>query len=65
MIRFFKVKEQQRENAENAGGKPPVKKQTPGQLRLQKGIGYPGLYLLYCKSVLTWSTTACDSIFQM
>ncbi|CAM8926643.1 hypothetical protein QQ045_022034 [Rhodiola kirilowii] len=38
MIRLFKVKEKQRENAENADGKPPVKKQSPGELRLQKDI---------------------------
>ncbi|CAM8926554.1 unnamed protein product [Rhodiola kirilowii] len=35
MIRLFKVKEKQRENAD---GKPPVKKQSPGELRLQKDI---------------------------
>ncbi|KAK3195545.1 hypothetical protein Dsin_026855 [Dipteronia sinensis] len=39
MIRLFKVKEKQRELAENANGKPPVKKQSPGELRLHKDIG--------------------------
>lgn len=34
MIKLFKVKEKQRENAENAAGKGPVKK----QLRLHKGF---------------------------
>lgn len=38
MIKLFKVKEKQREIAENANGKPPVKKQSPGELRLHKGI---------------------------
>lgn len=37
MIKLFKVKEKQREIAENANGKPPVKKQSPGELRLHKG----------------------------
>ncbi|KAG6403174.1 hypothetical protein SASPL_135391 [Salvia splendens] len=37
MIRLFKVKEKQRELAESANGKPPVKKQSAGELRLQKG----------------------------
>lgn len=38
MIRLFKVKEKQREAAENANGKGPVKKQTAGELRLNKDI---------------------------
>ncbi|KAG6588622.1 NEDD8-conjugating enzyme Ubc12, partial [Cucurbita argyrosperma subsp. sororia] len=38
MIKLFKVKEKQREIAKNADGKPPVKKQTAGELRLQKDI---------------------------
>lgn len=38
MINLFKVKAKQRETAENANGKPPVKKQTAGELRLHKGI---------------------------
>ncbi|TMX02076.1 hypothetical protein EJD97_022656 [Solanum chilense] len=38
MIKLFKVKEKQREQAENANGKPPVKKQSPGELRLHKDI---------------------------
>lgn len=39
MIKLFKVKEKQREIAENANakGKQPIKKQSPGELRLQKG----------------------------
>lgn len=37
MIKLFKVKEKQREQAENANGKPPVKKQSAGELRLHKG----------------------------
>ncbi|CAA3020702.1 NEDD8-conjugating enzyme Ubc12-like [Olea europaea subsp. europaea] len=38
MIKLFKVKEKQRELAENANGKPPVKKQSAGELRLHKDI---------------------------
>lgn len=37
MIKLFKVKEKQREQAENENGKPPVKKQSAGELRLHKG----------------------------
>eukprot|EP00258_Populus_trichocarpa_P024626 XP_024440645.1 probable NEDD8-conjugating enzyme Ubc12-like [Populus trichocarpa] len=36
MIKLFKVKENQRET-QSADGKPPVKKQSSGELRLQKG----------------------------
>ncbi|KAL8112751.1 hypothetical protein AgCh_020166 [Apium graveolens] len=38
MIRLLKVKEKQREAAENSNGKPPVKKQSAGELRLHKDI---------------------------
>ncbi|KAI3841015.1 hypothetical protein C5167_010775 [Papaver somniferum] len=38
MIRLFKVKEKQREAAENNNGRAPVKKQSPGELRLNKDI---------------------------
>lgn len=38
MIRLFKVKEKQRELAENSNGKPPVKKQSAGELRLHRGV---------------------------
>ena len=38
MIRLFKVKEEQRELAENASGGAPIKKQSAGELRLHKGI---------------------------
>ncbi|GJU96662.1 NEDD8-conjugating enzyme Ubc12-like protein [Tanacetum coccineum] len=38
MIKLFKVKERQRELAENSNGKPPVKKQSAGELRLHKDI---------------------------
>nr|POE60509.1 isoform 2 of nedd8-conjugating enzyme ubc12 [Quercus suber] len=38
MIKLFKVKEKQRELAENANGKTPVKKQSAGELRLHKDI---------------------------
>lgn len=38
MIRIFKVKEKQKEDAENSIGGVPVKKQSAGELRLQKGL---------------------------
>ncbi|KAE8655113.1 NEDD8-conjugating enzyme Ubc12 [Hibiscus syriacus] len=38
MILLFKVKEKQRELAENANGGAPAKKQSPGELRLHKDI---------------------------
>ncbi|WRX08697.1 Ubiquitin-conjugating enzyme E2 - like 2 [Theobroma cacao] len=38
MIRLFKVKEKQKELAENANGGVPIKKQTAGELRLHKDI---------------------------
>lgn len=40
MIKLFKVKERQREIAESANGRAPVKKQTAGELRLHKGLTY-------------------------
>ncbi|KAH9711551.1 hypothetical protein WN944_021127 [Citrus x changshan-huyou] len=38
MIRLFKVKEKQKEDAENNTGGTPVKKQCAGELRLHKDI---------------------------
>lgn len=38
MIKLFKVKEKQRENAESANGRAPMKKQSAGELRLHKGL---------------------------
>ena len=38
MIKLFKVKEGQREIAESANGREPVKKQTAGELQLHKDI---------------------------
>ncbi|KAK8587568.1 hypothetical protein V6N13_086548 [Hibiscus sabdariffa] len=38
MIRLFKVKEKQKELAENANGGSPIRKQTAGELRLHKDI---------------------------
>lgn len=40
MIKLFKVKEKQRELAENASNGVPTKKQSAGELRLHKGFGY-------------------------
>ncbi|KAI3798905.1 hypothetical protein L1987_34189 [Smallanthus sonchifolius] len=38
MIRLFKVKEKQKEEAGNANGRGPLKKQSAGELRLHKDI---------------------------
>ncbi|KAL8160384.1 hypothetical protein V2J09_001921 [Rumex salicifolius] len=38
MIRLFKVREKQRELAENNNGKTPVKKQSAGELRIHKDM---------------------------
>jgi hypothetical protein len=38
MINLFKVKEKNKENAATANGKPAAKKQSPGELRLHKGL---------------------------
>ncbi|KAJ4715046.1 Ubiquitin-conjugating enzyme family protein [Melia azedarach] len=38
MIRLFKVKEKQKEDAENNSGVVPTKKQTAGELRLNRDI---------------------------
>lgn len=37
MIKLFKVNEKQKELAETANGKIPIKKQSTGELRLHKG----------------------------
>ena len=39
MINLFKIKGQKREEAANAAGRT-VKKQSPGELRLQKGLNF-------------------------
>eukprot|EP00246_Nothoceros_aenigmaticus_P011211 TRINITY_DN2978_c0_g1_i1.p1 TRINITY_DN2978_c0_g1~~TRINITY_DN2978_c0_g1_i1.p1 ORF type:complete len:185 (+),score=38.69 TRINITY_DN2978_c0_g1_i1:218-772(+) len=38
MIKLFSVKQKQREAAESANGRTPVKKQSAGELRVQKDI---------------------------
>ena len=40
MINLFKVKERQREIAERANERGPIKKQTAGQLRIHKGLTF-------------------------
>jgi ubiquitin-conjugating enzyme E2 M len=40
MINLFKIKGQRKEEAANSNGGPPVKKQSPGELRLHKGLLY-------------------------
>lgn len=47
MIKLFKVKEKQRELAENANGKGHVKKQSAGELRLHKGLLKPFVRIVY------------------
>lgn len=37
MIKLFSVKQKQKEAADGAGGRVPVKKQSAGELRVQKG----------------------------
>lgn len=37
MINLFKIKGQKREDAANAAGRAPIKKQSAGELRLHKG----------------------------
>ena len=51
MIRLFKVKEKQRELAENANGGAPVNRQSAGELRLHKG----GFNLS-----ISWTIVFCD-----
>lgn len=71
MIRLFKVKEKQKEDAENSSGGVPVKKQSAGELRLQKGFSYvllnsfiSSLMLVFAgkEDILSGSTTTM-SIF--
>jgi hypothetical protein len=38
MIKLFSVKQKQKEAAESANGRVPIKKQSAGELRLQKGL---------------------------
>ncbi|KAK7845180.1 nedd8-conjugating enzyme ubc12 [Quercus suber] len=64
MIKLFKVKEKQRELAENANGKTPVKKQSAGELRLHKGIiimgiGKQELEEFLVTNICTWELTLC------
>ena len=46
MIKLFKVKEKQRELAENASNGVPIKKQSAGELRLHKGLAMNRVYLV-------------------
>lgn len=72
MIKLFKVKEKQKELAENANGKPPGKKQSAGELRLHKGFHFYFYFLFYFFFVipsfseirtyaeLIWDSLLCD-----
>ena len=57
MIGLFKVKEKQREQAQNAsrGGGASVKKQSAGELRLHKGIN--SLFISFFPSCI-WSLSS-------
>ena len=57
MIGLFKVKEKQREQAQNAsrGGGASVKKQSAGELRLHKGFLYIPFYLSFLLSYALYS----------
>lgn len=64
MIKLFKVKEKQKELAENANGKPPVKKQSAGELRLHKGFHFFFVFVIPSFSEimlkLIWDSWLCD-----
>lgn len=60
MIKLFKVKEKQKELAENANGKPPGKKQSAGELRLHKGFHF--LFFL-SSPFLFWNKDTCWNLF--
>jgi len=46
MIRLFKIKDQKKEDAANANGRAPGKKQSAGELRLHKGLAILNSVLL-------------------
>ena len=45
MIKLFSVKQKQKEAAESANGRIPIKKQSAGELRVQKGTTLTHLLL--------------------
>ena len=45
MIKLFSVKQKQKEAAESANGRIPIKKQSAGELRVQKGTTFTHLLL--------------------
>ena len=47
MIKLFSVKQKQKEAAESANGRIPIKKQSAGELRVQKGTTLTHLLLGY------------------
>ena len=40
MIKLFSVKQKQKEAADSANGRVPIKKQSAGELRVQKGLNF-------------------------
>jgi len=49
MIKLFSVKQKQKEDAQNNNGRP-IKKQSAGELRVQKGLGsrFPSIPFQFC-----------------
>ncbi|KAG8389967.1 hypothetical protein BUALT_Bualt01G0034500 [Buddleja alternifolia] len=66
MIKLFKVKEKQRELAENANGMPPVKKQSAGELRLHKGFSQSSAVMncLYRDEVEIWKLLSHNVVWK-
>ena len=52
MIRLFKVKEKQKQEAENANARGPLKKQSAGELRLHKGWCLLSMHYIKCLAYL-------------
>ena len=55
MIRLFKIKDQKKEDAANANGRAPGKKQSAGELRLHKGLAMLKSVLVYSLYLLSIS----------
>lgn len=53
MLNLFKIKGQKKEEAANTNGRPPAKKQSPGELRLHKGL-FLQKFFFYCITCVIW-----------
>lgn len=60
MIKLFSVKQKQKEDAKNNNGRP-IKKQSAGELRVQKGAGacFPCFRSNFIVNVNNYSAFAC------